>query len=315
MARAAMKFAATAPQVLGSAAILTVVGPLVPTWAGTGLGVIILGVLVLATGVGEPTAARLLRGARPMSAVQQHCSRRRSLNSPHPGFGRQASVFVSWGEHPLPRTASTLARCNGRGPRRSRRPSGHGSQTPTTSNLWTPPRARSKDDSTSRGASARAPRHSASAMVGTSSNSTGTPTPPTRSKHLTSCAPASTPKAHIPRSEPGHFESVIPPRSVLRICRESVDAGWPTSDVWRCRCAGRYLTRWRSERSATVDLGRRRCDAATLRWRAHPVRSGRGRGRPSARAGPTSGNVRTARTSGGRRRGTAARPGRPAGAG
>ncbi|MGI8949733.1 MAG: hypothetical protein ACR2FV_17500 [Ornithinimicrobium sp.] len=70
MTHAAMKGAATAPQVLGSVAILLVVGPLVPAWAGLGLGLGMVAVLVVATGLCESTAARLLRGAHKTTPEQ-----------------------------------------------------------------------------------------------------------------------------------------------------------------------------------------------------------------------------------------------------
>ncbi len=70
MTHSATKFAGTAPQVLGSVAILLMVGPLVPTWAGLGLGVGVVAVLVVATGLCESTAARLLRGVHKATPKQ-----------------------------------------------------------------------------------------------------------------------------------------------------------------------------------------------------------------------------------------------------
>lgn len=68
---AALKGAATAPQLLGSVAILLVVGPLVPAWAGLGLGLGMVAVLVVATGLCESAAARLLRGANKATPEQE----------------------------------------------------------------------------------------------------------------------------------------------------------------------------------------------------------------------------------------------------
>ncbi|MBA2694707.1 MAG: hypothetical protein H0U62_02385 [Actinobacteria bacterium] len=90
MTAAALKGAATAPQVLGSVAILLVVGPLVPAWAGFGLGLGMVTVLVVTTGLCESTAARLLRGAHKATRSKNDSWHRWSLTCPHPGTGRQA---------------------------------------------------------------------------------------------------------------------------------------------------------------------------------------------------------------------------------
>lgn len=56
---------------LGSVAILLVAGPLVPAWAGLGLGSGMVAVLAVATGLCESAAARLLRGAQKATPEQE----------------------------------------------------------------------------------------------------------------------------------------------------------------------------------------------------------------------------------------------------
>ncbi|CAN5538103.1 hypothetical protein BH23ACT6_BH23ACT6_24970 [soil metagenome] len=69
--RTSIKAVAVTPQLVGSAAILIVIAPLMPEWAQVVTALMLMPVVAIAFGLGEPLACWVLRGTRPPRADEE----------------------------------------------------------------------------------------------------------------------------------------------------------------------------------------------------------------------------------------------------